>query len=317
MGRRTTVAVVLSAVLIAVLAALLWLRRDRTAADTGPQAGRVPSQEPAAEQLAGTNGLIPPLNLSTVSDSLRGVLGYGEKKNYITRVRAVQELGRNLPLADVQALYAFLNKRASQDNLPPAELNTVKNNILNVLGRQTKPPTNFGRVLIAMSRDKEHDVLWRDYCLQHLGGWYRKAASDDEKEDIASALWDATGEKKGSISGTALLSLSFNVGGPGIAEKAVSGKALQACQDKEYSEMAKITALQVCATLGETQALPVARDLATGSGNALLRMSALAAIGALGDARDRPLLEKYAASSDVRLRKAARAALDKLNARFP
>ena len=319
MKRQMVVQRAIGFVVIMLLAWLLMRGGRPRQQNAEGSAGMTETEYAGTEmEMPGTNppaAITPPLDLSTVSDNLRGVLGYEEKKTYVSRLRAVNQLGRDLSPEDVQTLFAFLNQSELQDNLSSAELNTVKNDILNVMWRQTTRPPGISGLLIAMYRDTRHDPMWRDYCIQHLGGWYGKAESDVEKKAIAEALWDATQTKRGTIAGTSLLSLSLNVGGPEISREAVSEKALQLCREPAYAEAVKMTAIQVCATLNDKEALPIAREWASGSSYVPLRMAALAAIGVLGEAGDRELLEKYVKSSDVRLRKSALAALEKLKAR--
>ena len=133
-----------------------------------------------------------------------------------------------------------------------------------------------------------------------------------ERLSIGTALWKATEERDLSIAGTALIALFKNAGDQFIPRKNVASKALEMCEDARYGELAKITALQICAKLNETRALPAARKIAASEAIAPLRMSAIAAIGTLGDLSDKSMLEKYASSPDVRLRKSAQGALKKL-----
>ena len=69
--------------------------------------------------------------------------------------------------------------------------------------------------------------------------------------------------------------------------------------------------------LGDVDVLPVARQIAASTAGVPLRMSAIAAEGTLGSESDRPLLEKYSASSDARLRTAAQSALGRLAKGLP
>ena len=51
------------------------------------------------------------------------------------------------------------------------------------------------------------DVVWRDYCLQHLPGAFRLTPSADERARITEALWDAARQEGSTFAGTALISL--------------------------------------------------------------------------------------------------------------
>ena len=79
-----------------------------------------------------------------------------------------------------------------------------------------------------------------------------------------------------------------------------------------YGEPAKITALQICAKLGDTDILPDARKLAAGR-SIPIRMSAMACLGMLGDKTDVELLKASESSTDIRLRTAAQAAIKQLS----
>lgn len=146
----------------------------------------------------------------------------------------------------------------------------------------------------------------------HLGQWYSKA-DVSEQPQIAGTLWNATEKKELPIAGTALIALSNNTSGPDISREDVADRAYELCDDARCCELAKTTALQICARLGDKRALPIARRIADSSASVPLRMSAIAAVGTLGDPSDKPLLEKYASSTDVRLRKSAQSALGRLN----
>jgi len=246
-----------------------------------------------------------------IPESLAVVMGLGERTAYSVRSKAVHSLDDDLSGQEIQALYALLNRKKGEDRLKPGHLNALKNDVLNVLGSQSVPPPDFAGNLMAMYHDLTHDNVWRDYCIQHLGGWYGRADVND-REAIAATLWKATRETKISIAGTALIALASNCSQPGIEKARVTEKALDLSTNPACGHLAKITALQICAQLGEDRVLPTARVIAASKSSVTLRMSAIAAVGTLGDQSDRPMLEEYASSTDVRLRKSARSALTRL-----
>ena len=85
--------------------------------------------------------------------------------------------------------------------------------------------------------------------------------------------------------------------------------------DSTASDVARLTALQVCAELRIKAVLPAAVSLAEGAASVPLRMSAVAAVGALGGPDQAPLLNRLATADDPRIQTAARAALRGLGAR--
>jgi hypothetical protein len=164
-----------------------------------------------------------------------------------------------------------------------------------------------------MFHDETTDEVWRDYCIQHLGTWYGKEGDAGRRETIRDVLWAATAETDSSIGGTALISLKRASEAGGIDRARLAETALARCLDDGCGELTKITALQICAELGETGVLPTARAIADSKRSVPLRMSAIAVLGTLGNEEDRSLLEPYAQSTDTRLRTAARSALERLS----
>jgi len=327
--------VLLGVVLAAAAGSLFLLRelRDRPGAppevappcsavgeETG-DAGRAPESSPpsrsadAAGDGATPTGKrrVPEFRAERVSvpRSLLTVMGREGKNVYSTRNNAVKSMGKDLAADEIQSLYALLNRKRAENGLKSGHLNALKNSVLNVLGSQREPPADYANNLMAMYYDRGHDSVWRDYCIQHLGGWYARAG-EKEKQAIAATLWDATKETKLGIAGTALIALASNCDDSGIDTARVAERALTLGTSAECGTLAKITALQICAQLGERKVLPTARSIAGSRSAVTLRMSAIAAVGTLGDESDKPMLSKYAASTDVRLRKAARSALSRL-----
>ncbi|OGV84517.1 MAG: hypothetical protein A3K19_32770 [Lentisphaerae bacterium RIFOXYB12_FULL_65_16] len=94
-------------------------------------------------------------------------------------------------------------------------------------------------------------------------------------------------------------------------------RACELAADAKVCEPVRVTALQVCAGLGHQPALTLAREIVNGNNGACLRMSAVAAIGTLGDASDLPCLEQLSQSPDVRLRNAATSARQRLRGAAP
>ena len=250
--------------------------------------------------------------VAATPSSLSSVLAADGNLDYLLRLNAVHALRTDLSADEVNALYVLLNRKAGEDPMQPEQLNAIKDEVLTVLQKQTLPPADLANNLAAMYRDPGHDVVWQDYCIQHLGAWYPTIAESNEQAMARGILWSAAEVKGGTIAGTALLALCNLSGRPGIEKERVAAKALEVALDASCGEPARMTSLQVCARLGNRQALPEARKLVDSSASVLVRVSAIACIGTLGDAGDKPLLERQAASTDRRLRVAAESALKRL-----
>jgi len=255
--------------------------------------------------------------VTAVPPRLALVMGDKDHRDYLPRLRAVHALGTDLSADEVNALYALLDRKDGEDALSAEELNGLKNDVVNALKKQTRPPADLANNLAAMYAEANHDEVWRDYCIQHLGDWYPSIASSNDQAMARQVLWSAADAKGGTIPGTAMLALCGLAGRPNFAQELIAAKALAMVKDEATGNPGRMTALQVCARLGNRQALPVARALVGSSASVMLRVSAIGCIGILGDASDKPLLEKQAASSDRRLRVAAESALKKLGKAKP
>jgi hypothetical protein len=251
--------------------------------------------------------------MAALSPGLATVLGAAEA-SYPVRITAVKGLGKSLSAEEITALYDFLNRKAGEDKARPGELNAIKNDVVNALKMQQAVPRELAGRLVAMYNDRTHDEVWRDYCIQHLGDFYTQIEDEEGRERARRAIWSSVNERQGSIPGTGLIAL-FNVcGQKGFEKDRITAKALELVRSPEYGEPAKITALQICAKLGEMAVLPYARKLAA-SGEVPVRMSAMACLGMLGDKSDLELLKKSEISTDIRLRTVAQAAISRLKAR--
>jgi hypothetical protein len=249
--------------------------------------------------------------LDTYPPSVSGVLGLGETRDHMARTKALKQLGTALSSAEIAALYLLLDRQNNEDKLKPGQLNALKDAAVGLLEKQSTPPPELAHNLIAMYHDKRHDVVWRDYCIQHLGTFYRKIPSAADKAAAHRLFWAGTDEKAGTFAGTSLIALTANSDLTGGGQQ-IAGKAVQIATDTTWSEASRVTSLQIAANLGDESILPVARQAVGSGASTHLRMSAIAAIGTLGSEKDRLLLEKYAASTDTRLRAAATSALGRL-----
>ncbi len=256
--------------------------------------------------------VVLPEDKELIPGSLRRVMGKDGRTSYGRRYRGTRSLSKDLSRDEVLGLYAMMDRKQTEDPLAVGKLNTIKNEVANALRRQNTVPEDFANNLMAMYFDKSHHVVWRDYCIQHLGGILKRMSDPEQKNKAVAAFWEAATETDSSIAGTSLLAMRHNVDDPLVDQQAVAAKALGYCEDPKCNDRTKITALQVCAELGETKALPTARKIATSNGGTQLRMSAIAAVGTLGDESDRAMLQKYASGSNSRLRQPARSALKRL-----
>lgn len=222
----------------------------------------------------------------------------------------VNKLGRTLSPESISRLYSFLGSKQS-GALSRSELLALKDAVCTKLDHQTKYPSDLPERLMEMYADPAHDVAWRDYCIQHLNTGFQKA-SEEQRKEIIKTFWLATKEIDSTIAGTALIALNDHIADEGVDKDQVAAKALEIVLSETSGTSSKTTALQICAQLGEKKCLSAARDLAVSARGRTLRLSAIAAIGTLGESQDSVLLQKYASGTDRLVQVAAKSALKRL-----
>ena len=186
----------------------------------------------------------------------------------------------------------------------------LKNEVIRALKRQQPALEDLADALMTIFYDKQQDPVVRNYAIQHLSSWYAKLA---EKNKVLDALWAGTTDADPSTQGSALIALkSLAQPRTNMDKRRLGSVACGIARDGKASQVARATALQICAQLGNKEVLPTALALAHEPAGVPLRFSALAAIGALGGSQQVPLLKSLAAADDARIQTAARAALTRL-----
>lgn len=239
----------------------------------------------------------------------------GEKSSpYAERVRLIHRLPSNLTPEQLERCRAFLESPLAGQPLSDLEFNGLKNELVFALLRQREGLTELAELLVRMSRAEETDATWRDYCVQFLGKCYPRINDTKSRESMADALWEALKNQRGGRGAGSAARQLMTLGRtfPEFPPEKVSAASLEALLDPTCSEETKTALLQVCGILGERSALPAARTIAGLDSSPVLRASAIAAIGMLGDASDLPLLERLAVSGDMRVSIPACSTIDRI-----
>ena len=233
---------------------------------------------------------------------------------YAERVRLIHRLPSNLAPEQLERCRAFLESPLAGQPLSDLEFNGLKNELVFALLRQREGLTELAGLLVRMSRSEETDATWRDYCVQFLGKCYTRINYTKSRESMSDALWEALKNQRGGR-GAGSAARQLMTLGRTFSEfppEKVSAASLEALLDPTCSEETKTALLQVCGILGERAALPAVRTVAELDSSPVLRASAIAAIGMLGDASDLPLLERLAVSGDMRVSIPACSAIDRI-----
>lgn len=287
-----------------------------------------PKSVPAAETAktavtAATVALIEPVGPSPADMAPRKTVPT-VNPNYLASLREVERLGGDLPASKVRALLDQLAVRYDpQGELCLTEFNSIRNDTLDALLRQRQLPEGLGLMIVRMYRDAAEDHVWRDYCVQHFALYYEAkwpagSAQEDNLEvrAIQSAYRDALREPNNmpatALIGLARLSRSY----PEFDRGTVGSEALSFVRDEGKPPEVRTTAMQICAELGLSDALPSARRLAANGTSVPLKLAAMATLGTLGGSMDVRLLEGLASAGDGYGRQTAAAALRQLERRL-
>ena len=294
----------------------------------------------------GQTGKSAPLELS---DPVKALLGLdGKTHNYPSLLSAINDLGEEISANDVAALMEMLN--FPNDRFPSKMdsmgINAVKNDVLNKLLCQEQLPVGLGLQMVEMVGNTDHDPVWRDYCIQFMTPFYKRASKElglttegteehgggtsvssmsssaaggekDELSAIHDAMFSALDERDATLAGTALIGLELlSRTYQEFDREGIVAKATEIASDEMASPSSRLTALRLAAmTEGSESAVDAARSLAQTGQTVLLRSAAIVTLGELGTPDDRELLESYALADNKQIAAAAKMALKKMDAR--
>lgn len=244
-----------------------------------------------------------------------------EAVGYDARLKAARSLSGHLPKQDVAAILLFIRSPKPAD-CHTRQWHTLVNDTVNALRHQQNAPDRLTDTLVGIYRNSD-DVILRDFAIQHLRGWYsdpdplaKTEQNASKRPLILETIEHASRQTQETYSGTALNCLhyidletrgtNFSLG------KDLDNSIVTAARESSTNKHCRISAIQLCAMRGLSEILPVIREIASDPEvNASLRLSAIAALGRLGNEQDQTLLEQLT-NDGGRLARAAEPALRNL-----
>jgi len=165
--------------------------------------------------------------------------------------------------------------------------------------------------------DPKQGIIWRDYVLQKYPELLEWLQIPEDRKLIVNKLWKMSEEPTHTFAGTALLGLlRLSKVKPEEADPGkLAAQAMKIVNNEDFSLASRITAIQIAMRLKDGKVLDKARVIAVSKEQVMLRVSAIGAIGELGNYGDIEILNKYKLNADVRLRYAANAAISKIQKR--
>ena len=191
-----------------------------------------------------------------------------------------------------------------------------QNDLADWLLQQEEHTNACTAILLEVIADEKAEIQWREYCIQNLAlALDQPVLNQEMTEQCLATLVEKSTDPRISFSGTALLGLyrCSQKSDPLIDSEDLAELAEYVLAASNFANANKVTALQVAGLSGSETALLMARKYVTDSSMPMqLRVSAIALIGRKGGQKDIPLLNNLTESLDLRLRKAAESALQKL-----
>lgn len=129
-----------------------------------------------------------------------------------------------------------------------------KNQVMDALLNRPDIPSDYGRTMVALYRDRAQDVYTRDFAVQHIG-LYAEALNrrgiydptSHESAELRRALWAAAGETSTIVAAAAFRALAdLAAFDPRIDGVKLENRLAVCIGDANASEAARVMALQIC-----------------------------------------------------------------------
>lgn len=222
------------------------------------------------------------------------------------------------PVTDIAAIGRFIAAPSGTERPDPA-LGALKDAALKRLSEIHPLPPEWLSALLDIVEAPQADLTGRVYAFQYATVMYETLARRNAHAANGVALGRLLRGLESSdpwLRGTAILCLG-RMDLPEAATDRVREAAWRAAVSETEPPDVRGAAFQICARLGEERALPAARIAARGEKNAVARVSAVHALGSLGDAADRDWLYRAArCPRNAEIRSALTAALTRLDVKL-
>jgi hypothetical protein len=264
----------------------------------------------------------PAIDPAKMPETVRSIVDL--QHNYRERLETARKLPPNLSSAELDALFAFLRERHTEDEDQGGH--ALKNDVMDALTQQEPLAPQIVALFVELYRDRNQHVVIRDYAVQHLSMAYERLIPSSEgkadgartgRAEIAGYLWEALSETDSTIAGTALMGLNrISENTTELDRNRIAATAVKLAGDPGVGDAARISALQVGARLNNPETLPLSVKLLEGETPAGIRLSAIGAIGLLGSQRELPALNRIIEEGSPMLRPAATTAVGRIQQRL-
>lgn len=233
------------------------------------------------------------------------------KFSYYKRAKQLATITSSLQQNDIDAVHLFLDQKEA-GGLKTLEFNSLKNDLVLCLMRQSRKDDKLVPHLIAMYKDTTHDLVWRNYCVQFIGRVYQDSTMQ-EKSQLEKILQSVLKDPIPMLAVTGMIAIELNKDTIKFDKDLLYSRALELLQ-KDIPTYVKVTLIQICGMnrIKPDQVRPILRNILKNSKEVQLKVSAIAALGEYGNRDDLDIISPSYNSSDVRLRTAAMTAKKKM-----
>jgi hypothetical protein len=300
----------------------LWPVNRQAEPDRVREAGGLTAAAPEAEAITLSEPKAESADNEPAGEPARRIVEGICGRNAHQRLRELAA-SPNLSGGECEALYRFLREQTTDEKLE--RMASIKNDVMNILAVQSHLSAPWDELLLRIYEDEGQHPVIRDYALQHLSEYYEEATQRGEAQGwepmrrvkLQEVLWGALEHRQESFAGTALLALCHLSGlDAGIDRGRVAQKSVELLEVEDTGELARMSALQVAALCGEPRVLPQAIATAQAAVSVPLRVSAVAAVGALGGEEELALLRRFQSDPNPSIRVAAAAASRRIQSRI-
>ena len=268
-----------------------------------------------------------PEKLSAQVKQILGISGDNqeEKGGVASRRRLVRRMATSvLSGAEVAAVQNYINTHTERPpGFPRQHWHAYVNDLYTLLRGQPAHREQMVEFLGATISNKKHDIVIRDYAIQHLVDICPYLKEDGARRTVLRELERASRTMPDATACTAILGwhriLSDSERCPEVRDRraqniALRNRVLEKLRQPGLSTAAQATLLQTAASLRLAEALPKAVELCTSEQTPVsLRLASINALGRLGNAGHKPLLQPLAGSHPSELvRNAAALAVKQL-----
>jgi len=265
------------------------------------------------------------LQLLPAQEQAEQIVSSGASPAYGVRHKYLHSLSPGDLATHADELFQFMAAGQVPEGMEVDAYLSLSNDIFDLLLKEGAAVPQLLEYVLQTIPDHAANRVWRDYCVQKLAPLLLKEGLDNESVAEAMQLLDElTNGSIPEMQGTAFI-VAYSLSGHDLAkeysilsEGAIGQRAVACARNEKSALIDRVTALTLAARCRNREALSVSESILNqpdGGIEPMLKVSAIATIGLLGDAHHLESLQRFRLSPDIRFKNAARVAIERIKAR--